>query len=481
MSRFLTILEVSKKQAYIFSSNELSACMNRSDQIAAITSAKYLENIAGGSFSAEENLVYAGGGHTVLEFPEKDKAENFCRKVTTHVPKILPDIELFTTTIKYDDALSHSDNQKALIRKLEKKKALRKASFHQGTFGVEKLDVNTKKPITAAAPAEEKYADEMLDARLIPQGFRLVKEFGKLGQSKDESSYIAVVHIDGNGMGSRVSEYYTGINSGSWEEFKEKESGFSNAIDEDYKKAYAGMLELVAERIRDKTLDDLSLKPGLMPVRRIISSGDDMCFVTEGRIGLECAAEFIRCLCGIENQYDKKSYTACAGVAIVHQKYPFYRAYKIAEALCKRAKEYGASITSEEDNGRSVSAIDWHLGQGELADTVAEIRASYINGDGKSLIARPLIIEAPEKVLSEHPEKKYQALRKSVGELTDPDSDFPRGKIKGLREALKKGEGAARNYVKFNRIDNIVDRMERGMEFDAVEIMDTFISLEKKG
>ena len=241
MSRFLTILEVSQKQAYIFSSNELSACVERSDQIAAITSAQYLEGIAGSLFSADENLVYAGGGHTILQFPEKEKAESFCRKVTTHVHEVLPDIELFTTTIKYDDGLSHSDNQKALIRKLEKKKALRKASFHQGTFGVEKLDVNTKKPVAKDASPTEHYVDETLDERLMPQGFRLVKEFGKLGGSKDESNYIAIIHIDGNGMGSRVSEYYAGINDRSWEEFREKEKGFSEAIDEDYKKAYAQM------------------------------------------------------------------------------------------------------------------------------------------------------------------------------------------------------------------------------------------------
>ena len=481
MSSFLTILEVSQKQAYIFSSNELSECVDRSDQIAKITSSEYLEKNAGGYYKEDANLVYAGGGHTILEFPDKEQAKNFCKEITTHIHEVLPEIELFTTTEEYDDSLSHSENQKNLIKKLEGKKSLRKASFCQGTFGVEKLDVNTGRPISLGGSSAETYADETLDQRLMPDGYKLVKAFGKLGGSKDESNYIAVVHIDGNGMGNRVSNYYSKIDSNSWEEFKEKEKDFSKAIDDDYKEAYSQMLRIVADRIEDGTLDDLSLKDGLMPVRRIISSGDDICFVAEGRIGLECAVEFIRCLNDMQNECDSLPYTACAGVAIVHQKYPFYRAYKVAEALCSNAKKYGASISTSDDNGSSISAIDWHLEQGELADTVEEIRSSYVNGDGKSMIGRPFIIDAPEEVLSNHVEKKYDALRASVKRLNDPKKDFPRGKIKGLRDVLKKGEDATKNYVKFNKMDHIIQVTELGMEFDAIEIMDTFISLKKEG
>lgn len=66
-------------------------------------------------------------------------------------------------------------------------------------------------------------------------------------------------------------------------------------------------------------------KQPYFPVRNIILAGDDVCFVTEGRIGVECARIFLEKIWGKVNSVDNKNYSACAGVAIVHQKYPFIR------------------------------------------------------------------------------------------------------------------------------------------------------------
>lgn len=52
--------------------------------------------------------------------------------------------------------------------------------------------------------------------------------------------------------------------------------------------------------------------------------------------------------------------SACAGVAIVHQSYPFYKAYEIAESLCSSAKKYNASLDKE--GCANACAIDWHIG-----------------------------------------------------------------------------------------------------------------------
>ena len=120
--------------------------LERSNQIAAGTGAEYLERIAGEYFSEAENLVYSGGGHTILEFPDRKQAVDFCRKVTAHIHEKPPEIEVFTATTEYLED-GHEASQKKLIQELEKKKALRRSSFHQGTFGIELLDTNTKLPV----------------------------------------------------------------------------------------------------------------------------------------------------------------------------------------------------------------------------------------------------------------------------------------------------------------------------------------------
>ena len=89
------------------------------------------------------------------------------------------------------------------------------------------------------------------------------------------------------------------------------------------------------------------------------------------------------------NSEDKTGYAACGGIAVVHQKYPFYKAYELAEMLCSNAKKFGASL-SEDGTGRDISAIDWHIEFGEIKDTLEEIRQDYQTLDGKRMELRPL-------------------------------------------------------------------------------------------
>ena len=89
MSRWLVILEVSQKQAFIFGSNKLKENVFNSSVIAMVTDPEYFERVVEdpGLYNTADNLVYAGGGHTVLEFSERDQAVQFIRLVTrvTHL------------------------------------------------------------------------------------------------------------------------------------------------------------------------------------------------------------------------------------------------------------------------------------------------------------------------------------------------------------------------------------------------------------
>ena len=92
--RYLTILEVSQKQAYIFQSNKLRENVLNSAVIAWIMDADYLEETVGDQsmFNKRDNLVYSGGGHTVLEFPDKEQAIRFVKKITKVIKKDYPDM-----------------------------------------------------------------------------------------------------------------------------------------------------------------------------------------------------------------------------------------------------------------------------------------------------------------------------------------------------------------------------------------------------
>lgn len=147
--RYLMILEVSQKQAYIFSSNKLKENIEHSENICQVTDIRYFQTIAdmaGIPFSEEGNLVYSGGGHTVLEFEDKETAKSFAYAVSRTVRQEFAEIALFIKVMQYDESRTPGENLEQLTKELEVKKSVRKASFHQGSFGVERIEASARKP-----------------------------------------------------------------------------------------------------------------------------------------------------------------------------------------------------------------------------------------------------------------------------------------------------------------------------------------------
>ena len=513
-TRYLTILEVSQKQAYIFASNRLQDNIINSAVIAWVMSPKYFEQKTKGEglFSPEDNLVYSGGGHTVLEFSSMEQARQFSRIITATIRKEYPGIEVFVKTVEYDGNKTAGENLKELTAALERKKALREAAFHQGSFGVEKIDSTTLTPIASdkqeqegKMPEEERVIDDMLSAK--EYGYEKCLEFKELGGSKGKSNFIAVVHIDGNAMGKRVEKLYQKNRDASWDDYKRKLRQFSDAIDSDFKAAYKEMVQTVAKNLSEGRLAELNRTGKKFPVRRIITAGDDICFVSEGRIGVECAVAFIRALNRKINAEDKEGYAACAGVAIVHQKYPFYRAYELAEQLCSNAKRFGVAI--DRNLGSEVSSVDWHIEYGEMKDSLEEIREGYTTAEGNRLELRPYIVTAPEEVSAKEPYRQYDKFRALMKKLQSKELSYSRGRLKELRTVLKQGETATNHYIRFHKLEELTKDSYQGIYtevdisgigtgkqleskvfletrngkrailFDVIELLDTFLELDE--
>lgn len=534
MERFIVMLEVSQKQAYIFGSNKLKDNIVNSAVIAHVLSEEYIAETlmeAGGKgkYSSEDNLVYSGGGHTVLEFDKLDAAQEMTAILTERIYRDFNGLCVFSKIERYDENLKvkkekdesihiPSANLKNLTEKLEIKKSIRKASFHQGSYGIEKISSTTLKPEVVNPDTEEKrqVAEEenkKSQKELSELGYEPAYSFEDLGGKDGESNFISVVHIDGNGMGKRVEELYCRLKEekADWQQTKKALQEFSKGIDRAFKNAYREMIrEIAKELMPGGSLEGkLNLSKKYFPVRRIITAGDDICFVSEGRIGLECARIFIEKL---QNPAEGEGYSACAGVAIVHRKYPFYRAYELAEMLCSNAKAYGARIHSE-DNGRSISSIDWHIEFGEVGDSLKEIRENYQTADGCTLELRPYIVAAPDQIMKDEKfvAKKYKNFRSIISRIQKGEDKFGTGKIKELRSAIKRGEIETRNYIHFNCMEEMLteyrphkeqiddedmkklftgakvdapafikiegDEKKHSMIFDAIELMDTFFKV----
>lgn len=516
----LMILEVSQKQAYIFESTKLKENVKHSEEICWVTDPEYFKLVAeksGLAFDKDENLVYSGGGHTVLEFPDRESARAFAYAVSSRVRREYPELEYFIKTMEYDESegVTPGDQLLQLSIELEKKKAVRASSFHQGSFGVEEKDTELRR--ARAIVEETDKIKRKNQEEYVPAGFVMPVKLEDLGVSKDDSSFVAIVHIDGNGMGKRVNALREQIKELPWEAYKKELREFSDAIDADFKTAFREMLDEVAGQISKLQKAGMDLKDHFFPIRKLILAGDDVCFVTEGRIGLEAARIFIEKLSTLENAVDHKRYTACAGVAIVHQKYPFYKAYELSEMLCSNAKRFLASFSSEERADRVEEAatkgcaIDWHIEFGEIIDDLSDMRKNYETADGGTLELRPYLLKAEPELWQKEKIRRYSAFRNLIGILQSKNEIYARGKVKELRGILKEGEEATQYYLTSSLMDTIdldifedndinkqlkligtgqglerrafvdVDGKRRSLYFDAIEMIDTFISLDEEG
>lgn len=531
IKRYLVILEVSQKQAFIFSSNKLKENVVNSAIIAWVTDSDFFHEVINDNtiYQEEENLVYAGGGHTVLVFDTRDRAKEFVFRITRYIHNNYQGLEMFAKIQECEGEIGGTDLEK-LSQELEKKKSQRKATFHQRSFGIEKKNFGIEKSSSGKKEVSGLKMPEKelkIDQELFPQGFTKSLELERLGGSKEESNFIAVIHIDGNSMGKRVETLRKSLEGMEWEDYRKALRKFSESVDKDFKSAYKEMADTVADLLMRGKLEKLKLQTGDFPIRRVITAGDDICFITEGRIGLECARIFIEKLASKKNEQDEQHYAACAGVAIVHQKYPFYRAYELSEELCSNAKRFIATTANMEgsaDVSAEVSAIDWHIEYGEMKDGLEEIREMYhtiewddkeSNDTGKEhqhLELRPYILLNPKGFLKSETIREYRKFRKLMLKIQNGNIDYARGKLKEFRQYLKEGEKSAKHYIRTMQIGDLdllgyqdifvtmdmsgigsgksldrktfvrtVDGKKRSLYFDVIEMLDTFIPLEEQG
>lgn len=534
--KYLMILEVSQKQAFIFKNNKLSQNIANSNLIEYVTASDYFDYIVNEVrkdnncfYSEEKNMVYSGGGHTVLVFEDKEKAIEFAKMVTRDIKEKFSEIEYFVTISPLKEE-NPAASLLELSKKLEKKKSIRKTAFEQTKFGfglTEKESHFYKEEKQRQQYSNSRELDG--ERKLKEAGYQFVKEIDNLGMEEGKSNFIAVVHIDGNAMGERIQKLNektpeeNGLNGLPWEEYRKKLREFSDAIDADFKAAFSKMLLTIANNIEKYGLDEkLCLKEKNFPIRRIITAGDDICFLTEGRIGIEASAIFLEELSKLKNKVDQKGYSACAGICIIHSKYPFYKAYELAEELCSNtkkemAKQYGT---------RNISALDWHIEFGELEESISDIKEQYKTFEGENagfLQLRPYAIYNGEREETVQGILSYEEFLKYMKFLLDEDERVARSKLKELRGIFKQGEKISKNFLKayhleplieyrnktiaeqvvdnktmemyrekkltlqniFYDITNLYEKNEkegsdyRNLYFDGIEIMDCFLPLER--
>ncbi|MBG0747897.1 MAG: hypothetical protein I4E98_15115 [Planktothrix agardhii KL2] len=485
------------------------------------------ENVAG-------EIVYAGGGNTVLLFANPEYAKRFTQILSKRVLQEAPGLNIVAVHYK-EFELGKGEFKKTLNQLLEKdlakKKRERVASAPLLGLGVTATCQSTQLP---AVNTSEKYVDtdeediylisRESEAKLkaVPKANqRLIEKFAGtfdpeiydfprrtdyLGRAEGESSYVAIVHADGNGMGNRFQQ--CGEGKSDQEAIIEMRK-LSFSVEDAGINALRKVVKIIHQSIKNGELigkiSQIYLKKSkngkyYIPFRPLVYGGDDVIFVCEGRLGLELAAIYLK---EFEDQQvsDHQRLTARAGICVVKTHYPFARAYQLVEELYGTAKKFIKEERErlkdflEDSDNYYCSSIDWHFAASGVIGSLSEIRQREYEVSSGNMIMRPIRIK-------EHDEDGDQwrtwsnfinVVQHFNGYFDNVEGNEPwkdrRNKIIALREILREGSDKTKQFMTAYGIEKLPnlpkdDLSESGWfedrcgYFDAIEAMDFYIGLK---
>lgn len=513
MEKFLVISEVSKKQNYIFKTNKLKENIGASNIIEYVT--ENVPRYVGKKCNLTLGEVSVGGGNSIFLLQTEEEAKKFIKEVTKEVLCKFAGVEFFMTYIGYDEEVdSIIKSIDLLYKKLNDKKSQRSSVFKRNSYGIEERCVSTglaangrenKTLLSRESLIKRKWSEgdflkelksekvpysiETLMSKYTKEGYSFTNEIEKLGIQKGENSYIAIVSLDGNKMGQKIQsmknkalKQYENLNTkDANNEYINKLNEFSSNIKKYYYESFEYMLDKVI-RNYDKLNEQLNLQVDedgnkIMPIRPIILAGDDVCFICNAQIAMECVNAFITNL----NTYtvEEETLNACAGISMMRSSNPFDRGYEIAEVLCKNCK---AKIVDTED----ASLIDYHICEGEITTSLSEIRDRAHIDKSINLNIKPLYIN--NEVYNSY--KNFKEEYKNI-QLISAES---KGKVRKLRDVFPRGKEETKIFMnkyqissKFNgKFGNIqsdfgfskIDNKDTCLYFDLIELQDMFITLE---
>ncbi|MEA1915140.1 MAG: hypothetical protein U9N30_07470 [Campylobacterota bacterium] len=296
MAKYLYGASIQGIQEFIFKTNKLQEIVGASEIVKNVAK-EFSKN-----YKPSEILINAAGNIKAV-FDTRQE----CEKVVLEFGKI---IQQSAYGISISQAVVEFDGEaKEFINKLETKLKIQrnKPSIPLDmSLNISKLNPSTAKPLINKD--NDIATKQKLEAYKSIEKDEKYKELKQISNSKNK---IAVIHIDGNGLGQLIPNLK--------KQFGLELSEFSLKLDEATQKAFN-------EAKKDKK------------VREIILGGDDVTVICDANDAIRFTREFLE---NFEKETEKSftKLTACAGIAYCNEKYPFHYAVDLAEGLCGVAKD----------------------------------------------------------------------------------------------------------------------------------------------
>ena len=438
--------------------------------------------------SIQIEVLYYGGGNLVVLF----RNENLCKNVSIQMAKsIIKNAYGLSLAYAYIEKTNdYQTDWRNLKDKLATVKATTPLNKPTGVIPIVQYDKITGFPLSQTVVENgiskkvtyeayqkiKKYNNDRSNTRYM-------KQFDKMRTDKQEG-LIAIVHIDGNSMGQNIGEIMK-----SAKDYKEATNSMREISRNIHKVFEVDAINKVMDNIekicKEHGVEHL-ISNKEVPFRPIIGAGDDITFVCNERISLDIVKEYINAIRKGNMYGNEYPFSACAGIAIVHSHYPFYKAYQIAEECCqsakKRAKNEGLI------NRKIGNFVDFQYCYSSNIGEFSEHRKeNYQNIEGKTLIKRPYGIYSDEEkeAIKNSKEKMSFDLDNFEGNLKF-FSNISRNTAKDIRDYYYKSEGNIKTlFTRLKSKDVKIEKEpfdENGVAeyYDALEFLDIYKKKEAK-
>lgn len=398
-------------------------------------------------------MAFTGGGKALLLFRKNDIADIFIRSFTQNLLLEYPGLRTAVATgTYYTDDEQFQKNIENIFYTLRENKNKYIPQVELPSHGITAVCPRTGLSAQVTNPNREKTGkpeyissvtskkiDKYKEAKKSYRNFLnndhyvFPEQFDQMGQKKG-NNYLAIVHMDGNSMGQRFKDCST------LAEYRRLACEIKEITEKTVENMVVHLVELCEEgRLREE--DGFHIKPvdGIttLPVQPIIIGGDDVTIVSHGFLGVYLAEYMMKEWTKLAGE-NGRELSACAGIAIIPAKYPFYRGYEMAESLCNNAKK-----TARKNQG--TSWIDFHCPYGALSGELEQVRKEHYHANGLDLSFGPYYLHRDHnRILPKWSDKDIEQLKNSMRYL---DKKWPRSKQKDLRNALSAGENTLKQFV----------------------------------
>jgi len=462
-------------------------------------------------------LIYTGGGNAIAVFCSCDYAVRFTQILSRRVLEEAPGLTLNVAHQKFEwnEPASLFKAVQQLRHTLEYEKPPKAPSSPMlglsvtadcistrlvavgmsNKFGAPEADAylvsrEVSKKIQAVNQARVRLREELKHE--VPEDLHFPTDFDDLGRSHGESSYIAVVHADGNNMGARFEQCGKDKSNHDYIiAIRKLSSSVNHASLLAIRSVTKQLVNFI--QIAKFPLPKRNEGGSYLPFRPLVYGGDDVTFVCDGRLGLELAALYLEEFAKQKDPDGNLTFSACAGIAIVKTHYPFARTYALSEILCNSAKvllrQKEQETGREETNPKQKSAMDWHIATSGLLGSISEIRQrEYRSEQRNALLMRPVWLSHRDEW------QTWEGLKHVIHTFVhDVAWRDHKNKVIALREVLRRESNAVEQFLQVYKLDHLPTfTIRNGKEktlqkkgwvdsrcgyFDAIEAMDFYTNM----